>query len=81
VPENLRRSLARSLKDSVAPLLGVDFQRLRQDWTSSSNDCTLPFFGVSEQSGKDNSGNPVYEKNSNGTLNLDEHGHLIIKTI
>lgn len=37
------------------------------------------FFGVSEQSGKDNSGNPVYEKNDEGTLKLDEHGHLIIK--
>ena len=36
------------------------------------------FFAVSEKSGKDNSGNPVYVKDEFGKPKLDEHGHLII---
>ena len=36
------------------------------------------FFAVSEKSGKDNSGNPVYVKDEFGKPKLDEHEHLII---
>lgn len=36
------------------------------------------FFAVSERGGKDNSGNPVYLKDEDGGLLLDEHGHLAI---
>ncbi|MGI9256983.1 MAG: N-6 DNA methylase [Salinispira sp.] len=36
------------------------------------------FFAVSEKGGKDNSGNYVYVKNSNGQYKLDKHGHLIV---
>jgi hypothetical protein len=34
---------------------------------------------VSENSGKDNSGEIVYEKDVNGERKLDEHNHLIQK--
>lgn len=36
------------------------------------------FFAVSEQSGKDNSGEYVFIKNGNGQPKLDKNGHLII---
>ncbi len=36
------------------------------------------FFAVSEKSGKDNGGNPVYKKDANNNLLLDDHNHLII---
>ena len=37
------------------------------------------FTAVSECSGKDNSGNEIYEVDENGERKLDEHGHLIQK--
>ena len=37
------------------------------------------FFAVSEKSGKDNSGDYVFLKNSDGQYKLDENGHLIIE--
>jgi len=36
------------------------------------------FFAVSERSGKDNSGDYIYVKQSNGEYNLDKSGHLIV---
>ena len=36
------------------------------------------FFGVSEKSGKDNSGDYVYVKNGDGKPKLDKYGHLIV---
>jgi len=37
------------------------------------------FMAVSENSGKDNSGDEIYEKTETGERKLDEHGHLIQK--
>lgn len=37
------------------------------------------FFAVSEKSGKDNSGDPVYVKNPDSKNRLDKNGHLIIE--
>lgn len=37
------------------------------------------FMAVSENSGKDNSGEEMYEKDENGNNKLDEHNHLIQK--
>ena len=37
------------------------------------------FFAVSEQGGKDNSGDYVYLKNGNGQHKLDKNGHLIVE--
>ena len=37
------------------------------------------FMAVSENSGKDNSGEEIYEKDKDGERKLDEHGHLIQK--
>lgn len=34
------------------------------------------FMAVSENSGKDNSGEDIYEMDKNGERKLDEHGHL-----
>ncbi len=36
------------------------------------------FFAVSEQGGKDNSGDYIFLENSNGQHKLDENGHLIV---
>lgn len=36
------------------------------------------FFAVSEKGGKDNSGDYIYVKNSNGQYKLDKNGHLIV---
>lgn len=36
------------------------------------------FFSVSEKSGKDNSGDYVYLKNSAGKPKLDKYGHFIV---
>lgn len=36
------------------------------------------FFGVSENGGKDNSGDYVFVKNGNGQYKLDKNGHLIV---
>ena len=36
------------------------------------------FFAVSEQGGKDNSGDYIYAQNSNGQYKLDKNGHLIV---
>ena len=36
------------------------------------------FFGVSEKSGKDNSGDYVYVKNGDGKPKLDKYGHFIV---
>lgn len=36
------------------------------------------FFGVSEKSGKDNSGEYIYVKNGNGKRKLDKYGHFIV---
>ena len=37
------------------------------------------FMAVSECTGKDNSGEEIYEKDENGERKLDEHGHLVQK--
>jgi type I restriction enzyme M protein len=37
------------------------------------------FMAVSEKGGKDNSGNPIFMKNEEGELILDEHNHLVIE--
>ena len=37
------------------------------------------FFAVSENGGKDSSGEPIYKPGNNGELMQDEHGHLIVK--
>ena len=36
------------------------------------------FFAVSEKGGKDNSGDYIYARNSNGQYKLDKNGHLIV---
>jgi len=37
------------------------------------------FFAVSEQGGKNNSGDYIYLKNDNGQQKLDQNGHLIVE--
>jgi len=36
------------------------------------------FFAVSNNGGKNRSGNPIYEKDETDEIRLDEHGHLIV---
>jgi len=37
------------------------------------------FFATMRESGKDNSGEKIYEKDEEGNNLLDSHGHLIVK--
>lgn len=55
-----------------------------QKWTDDDGECPREkdyeiFFAISEHSGKDNSGDYVYVKNSEGITKLDSHGHLMIQ--
>lgn len=36
------------------------------------------FFAVSEKGGKDSSGDPIFKRDANGELMVDEYGHLIV---
>ena len=37
------------------------------------------FFATMQEPSKDNGGDKIYLKNSDGSLMLDSHGHLIVK--
>lgn len=37
------------------------------------------FFGTMQEPSKDNSGDKIYEKDDNGNLLIDSHGHLVVK--
>ncbi len=50
-----------------------------QKWDDDPVDDYPIFFAVSEKGGKDNSGDYVFLKNSDGQYKLDENGHLIIE--
>lgn len=75
---------SRTLKGQTQWLLndGVLLARYKNSWLSdnAAGELDYPiFFAVSEQGGKDNSGEPVYKKDENGQLMLDDHNHLIVK--
>lgn len=56
--------------------------RYREAWLSDKAAAELDypiFFAVSQNGGKDNSGDPIYRKESNGEFMLDEHKHLIVE--
>lgn len=87
----LKRALAeaqgklasRTLKGQVAYLRQDEklLARYREAWLAEKAAAELDypiFFAVSEKGGKDNSGEPIYKKDANGELMLDEHGHLIV---
>ncbi len=74
---------ARSVKGRVRYLLDDEkmLARYKEAWLSerAAEELDYPiFFAVSEKGGKDNSGEPIYKKDENGELMLDEHGHLIV---
>ncbi|MCX6776087.1 MAG: N-6 DNA methylase [Candidatus Micrarchaeota archaeon] len=37
------------------------------------------FFAISEKPGKDNGGDPVYKRDSNGNIVIDKNGHLVLE--
>lgn len=87
----LRRALAeaerelasRSVIGRVKYLLDDEktLSRYREAWMSdrASEELDYPiFFAVSEKGGKDNSGEPIFKKDADGELMLDDHGHLIV---
>jgi len=87
----LKRALAESQRKLASRTLKGQFEYLRQNekllaryresWLAEKAAAELDypiFFAVSEKAGKDNSGEPVYKKDENGELMLDEHGHLIV---
>lgn len=78
-----RKLASRSVKGRVKYLLDDEkmLSRYREAWLSdrAAEELDYPiFFAVSENGGKDNSGEPIYKKDENGELMLDEHGHLIV---
>lgn len=55
--------------------------RYQQAWLADrvTEELDYPIlFAVSEKGGKDNSGEPIYRKDENGELMLDDHGHLLV---
>jgi len=78
-----RKLASRSVKGRVKYLLDDEkmLSRYREAWLSdrAAEELDYPiFFAVSENGGKTNSGEPIYKKDENGELMLDEHGHLIV---
>ncbi len=60
---------------------GKDLEEFHKFWlrSKSAKELSYPIFmATSQKSGKDNSGEYVYKKDSSGELMLDENGHLII---
>ncbi|OGH06237.1 MAG: hypothetical protein A2W22_05550 [Candidatus Levybacteria bacterium RBG_16_35_11] len=60
---------------------GKDSEEFHKFWlrSKSAKELSYPIFmATSQKSGKDNSGEYVYKKDSSGELMLDENGHLII---
>jgi type I restriction enzyme M protein len=87
----LKRALAEAQRKLASRTLKGQIDYLRQDekllaryrdaWLAdkAAEELDYPiFFAVSEKGGKDNSGEPIYKKDANGELMLDEHGHLIV---
>lgn len=87
----LKRALAEAQRELASRTLKRQVVYLRQDekllaryrevWLAdkAAEELDYPiFFAVSEKGGKDNSGEPIYKKDDNGELMLDEHGHLIV---
>ena len=73
-----------TFKPHTAPKTSVLFiQKYDEDKNSKTYNPRVEdyeiFMAVSENSGKDNSGNEIYETNKNGERKLDEHNHLIQK--
>jgi len=82
--EAQRKQASRSLKGQVGYLRQDKklLARYRDSWLAdkAAEELDYPiFFAVSEKSGKDNSGDPIYRKDANGELMLDEHGHLSVE--
>jgi type I restriction enzyme M protein len=81
--EAQRKLASRTVKRQVEYLLQDEklLARYREAWLAdkAAEELDYPiFFAVSEKGGKDNSGEPIYKKDANGELMLDEHGHLIV---
>lgn len=60
---------------------GKDLEYFHKFWlqSRSAKELSYPIFmATSQKSGKDNSGEYAYKKDSSGELMLDEHGHLVI---
>lgn len=58
-----------------------DLEEFHKFWlqSKSAKELSYPIFmATSQKSGKDNSGEYVYKKDTNGELMLDEHDHLIV---
>lgn len=58
-----------------------DLESFHKFWlqSKSAKELSYPIFmATSQKSGKDNSGEYVYKKDTNGELMLDEHGHLAV---
>ncbi|MFH1861436.1 MAG: N-6 DNA methylase [bacterium] len=81
--EARRKQASHSLKGQVEYLLQDEklIARYREAWLADKavEELDYPiFFAVSEKGGKDNSGDPIYKKDVNGEIMLDNHGHLIV---
>jgi type I restriction enzyme M protein len=75
---------ARSLNGQLGYLLqdGKLLGRYREAWLADKAAAELDypiFFAVSDKGGKDNSGDPIYKKDTSGELALDSHGHLVVE--
>ncbi len=79
-----RKLASRTLKGQVEYFLQNEKLQafFRESWLTerAAEELDYPiFFAVSEKGGKDNSGDPIYRKDENGELELDNHGHLLVE--
>ncbi|VVB92742.1 N-6 DNA Methylase [uncultured archaeon] len=84
ITQTKHKLAARSLKRQLNWMLEDEklLDRYRKAWLAvkSAEELDYPiFFAVSEKGGKDNSGEPIYRKDENGELVLDDHSHLIVE--
>jgi type I restriction enzyme M protein len=75
----------RSVRSQIEWMIGDEqmLARYRELWLNenAAQELDYPiFFAVSAKGGKNNSGDPVFKRNEEGELILDDHGHLITDT-
>ena len=64
-------------KTSVLFIQKWDEDKISPTYNPQKDDYEI-FMAVSQRTGKDNSGDPIYKKDKNGQYILDEHNHLIL---
>jgi type I restriction enzyme M protein len=84
IHETKRELASRALHTRLAWVVSdaATSERYKENWLTerASTEHDYPIFlAVSENGGKDNSGDPIYKKDEAGVPLLDSHGHLVVE--